>query len=361
MLHMVSARLPASIMAALLWICALTGAHGSQDLTEPRLTLRRSRLWHAMTESADDSAGWPCDTVHTLLYMPSDWERAWAAQADTLFQANRLCARMQEEGNKSATWLHQVQEHLPGAGKGYNTPPTSAIFSYFDRVCTTASGQQVPIRQYVEPLVGHMRHPYGLPECVPSGQTRVDVQSRDYILFGGASASTLARLYPGRKYLFDAGTRNYASSLDYLFNTYAAMGIQFDQIFAWEMKPFNHIEYWAGVPDDAVPRLHLYNTPVNATPGSKMNPLRIIRQLYRPGDLIVFKLDIDDDLVETSLVDQIAADSDLESMISEMFFEKHYHAKEMESYFKVPATKYPAALNKLAQLRRLGLHIHYWP
>ena len=215
--------------------------------------------------------------------------------------------------------------------------------------------------QYVEPLVGHMRHTHAVAPCVPAGQASAHVESREYINFGGANVSTLARLYPGRKFLLDASTHHYASGLGFLVNQYASMGIQFDEIYAWEQHPYNHSEYWKSVPAHVVPRLHLYNAPVDATPGSKMNPLTLMRNVYQPGDFVAFKLDIDADAIETSLVDQIEADTTLTSMIAEMFFEKHYHAKEMEPNFGAPDTKYPTALRQLARLRRQGLHIHYWP
>ena len=68
---------------------------------------------------------------------------------------------------------------------------------------------------------------------------------------------------------------------------------QLDQIVAGPAKPLG---------DDVVRRLHFYNAPVTPQTGSAMNPVDWIRDLYQSGDYIVFKLDIDNDVMEGELV-----------------------------------------------------------
>ena len=36
--------------------------------------------------------------------------------------------------------------------------------------------------------------------------------------------------------------------------------------------------------------LHLYNVPSSVDPASEANPLRMVKTLYQPGDLIVIKV-----------------------------------------------------------------------
>ena len=48
-------------------------------------------------------------------------------------------------------------------------------------------------------------------------------------------------------------------------------------------------------------------------------------------------------------------------MFAEMFFEKHYSAADMNKYFGMPETKYPAALRLMHELRAKGVRVHYWP
>jgi hypothetical protein len=180
------------------------------------------------------------------------------------------------------------------------------------------------------------------------------------MLLGDDHAAVRAR-HPGRAILIDAGTNKYASSLGYFVPTYAAAGIHFDAIYAWEATPANASQYWASVPADVMPRLHFYNAPVTPQPGSAMNPVDWIRDMYQPGDYIVFKLDIDNDAVESELIRQVLDLEGAEDIIAEMFFEKHYSAADMKPHFGLPKTPYPAALRLMHELRVKGVRVHYWP
>jgi len=52
----------------------------------------------------------------------------------------------------------------------------------------------------------------------------------------------------------------------------------------------------------------------------------------RPGDFVAFKLDIDTEAIEQSLMKQIADDDALFGMISEMFFEQHHNGTEVSAW-----------------------------
>ena len=52
----------------------------------------------------------------------------------------------------------------------------------------------------------------------------------------------------------------------------------------------------------------------------------------RPGDFVAFKLDIDTEAIEQSLMKQIADDDALFGMISEMFFEQHHNGTEVSAF-----------------------------
>ena len=82
--------------------------------------------------------------------------------------------------------------------------------------------------------------------------------------------------------------------------------------------------YWEGVPDIYKSRLHYYNEPITSAITAPDHPISIIRTIYRPGDFIALKLDIDNSSLETAFVDAIANDEDLLRSIGEMFFEQHY-------------------------------------
>lgn len=112
---------------------------------------------------------------------------------------------------------------------------------------------------------------------------------------------------------------------------YAASGVQFDGIFAWygvgtsgihnswrtfapwvciafffflvqnhqhqqqhrEAAGVDHQKYWSEVPAHVAPKLRFYNTPVQEDVMAPGQPLNILYQVYKPGDFVVFKLDID--------------------------------------------------------------------
>ena len=45
-------------------------------------------------------------------------------------------------------------------------------------------------------------------------------------------------------------------------------------------------------------KLHYYNVPCDTDPESPFNPLNIIKSIYKPGDFVVLKLDIDNEPIE---------------------------------------------------------------
>ena len=47
--------------------------------------------------------------------------------------------------------------------------------------------------------------------------------------------------------------------------------------------------------------MHYYNVPCDVEPDSPFNPLKIIKAIYRPGDFVAIKLDIDTEDVEQVL------------------------------------------------------------
>ncbi len=83
-------------------------------------------------------------------------------------------------------------------------------------------------------------------------------------------------------------------------------------------------DYWAKVPDQYKGRVHFYNTAYVANKTSASHPLNIMRGIYKSGDMIVVKLDIDNAPLEISIIEDIENDPALVDMIAEMYFEMHY-------------------------------------
>lgn len=315
----------------------------------------------AVTVGAEQSA---VVTYKLLEYVPSAWENEWVANVDAIHARDAICSAMLQSPNDSSDWLAGVKACEQFADCSAYLP--RRVFSKFVRECTLSNSdgrtrRPMTVTEYIEPLVGHMRHPYALARCLPKGFQDVDIQDRSYLMLLGDDARAVRARYPGRAILFDAGTSTFASSLGYLLPAYSAAGIEFDAIYAWEADAADPIEYWASVPDSIKQRLHFYNAPVTPTAGSPMNPVDWIKKIYRPGDFIVFKLDIDDDDVESVLIQQVLELDDAGDIIAEMFFEKHYTATDMLPAFGETSTDYPAAVRLLQALRMKGLRVHYWP
>lgn len=91
----------------------------------------------------------------------------------------------------------------------------------------------------------------------------------------------------GKKYLLDLGTADFESSLGWFLQNYGAWGVQFDEIWAWEVETMPAREYWAHVPSETLPHLHFYNIPVTVDATHPDNPINIIRSIYKPGDFVV--------------------------------------------------------------------------
>jgi hypothetical protein len=304
----------------------------------------------------------PRVTCRLRAYVPSEWEDSWISNVDDIAARSAVCPTIRLSTDLVDEWLTGIKTC---AGTGCD----KRVFSKFVRECKSTMdeakvgrGNNVQvIEEYIEPLVGHMRHPHGLAACTPSTAKAVSVQDRSYLmLLGDDTASVLAR-HSGRAILLDAGTNRYRTSLAYFVSAYAARGIHFDAIYAWEAKPMAAAEYWASVPNDIKPRLHFYNAPVTPEPGSAMNPVEWIKHLHRPGDFIVFKLDVDNDGVESALAQQVLQMEDAGELIAEMFFEKHYGDADMKPYFGMPKTTYPEAIKFMHELRMKGVRVHYWP
>ena len=82
--------------------------------------------------------------------------------------------------------------------------------------------------------------------------------------------------------------------------------------------------YWDEVPDIYKSRVHYYNTPITEDIAHADHPLSVIRDIYRPGDFIALKLDIDNSPLETAIIEAIGNDPHLVQSIGEMFYEEHY-------------------------------------
>ncbi|KAI8100260.1 hypothetical protein M9435_006745 [Picochlorum sp. BPE23] len=211
-------------------------------------------------------------SLEFVKYIPSELEQDWWHQRQ-IYQANpsRICQDLDKYSDKVSRWISSTQD---------NDIPDQSVFSKLQY--RKNNGEKV--LRMIEPLVGHFRHPFALQHCKPAAKPAVDAQDRSYIAFGGLQELD-KNVYPGKKYLFDLGTADFATSIGYFISTYHSLGIDFDRIWAWEAGP--KPDYWKSVPDEVQGRLHFYNYPISSDTQSPSHPLEILKSIYMPGDYIV--------------------------------------------------------------------------
>jgi hypothetical protein len=201
-----------------------------------------------------------------------------------MFEADpsKICQALEEQADALSLWVTITgSKSEPNPLFRPDNATKDAIFSKLLYVTQQSNKKHVRV---IEPLVGHMRHPYALPHCKPDKINAVHVQDRSYIAFAGMK-SWEQDLFPGKKYLFDLGTADFETSLAYIIAQYEELGIHFDRIWAWEVvaRP----EYWDTVRDDVQWKLHFYNKPVSSDVKSSSHPLQILKSIYQPGDFAV--------------------------------------------------------------------------
>ena len=60
----------------------------------------------------------------------------------------------------------------------------------------------------------------------------------------------------------------------------------------WEVRP-HAATFMQTVPADLKDRVHFFHRPISSEANHTDNPVRFVKQLYTPGDFVVFKLDVD--------------------------------------------------------------------
>lgn len=223
------------------------------------------------------------DVLKFIEYIPSVLEEEWFDNRNAFeSDPSKICEGLEEHAGALSVWASTT-----GRKSGPRTiflPDNTTKDDVFSKLVYITEQNSKKHVRVMEPLVGHLRHPYALPHCKPEKAIAVNVQDRSYIAFAGMS-SWEPNLYPGKKYLFDLGTADYETSLAYIIAQYENLGIYFDRIWAWEVtaKP----KYWDTVTDIVQGKLHFYNKPVSSDVKSPAHPLQILKSIYQAGDFVV--------------------------------------------------------------------------
>ena len=182
-----------------------------------------------------------------------------------------------------------------------------------------------------------------------------------------AAAAAPAGEAPPRALYFDAGASFWGDGfgLKQVLAHYAAMGLPFDEVFAWESsRSYNGGDFFADAPLRTQHATHYVNMPVVTAPGDRNNPLSAIALVARPQDYVVFKLDVDNSAVELALTEQLISNVTLLALVDEFFFEDHVDVREMHTFwseFIGSGRTLRDSYELFGRLRAAGVRAHSYP
>eukprot|EP00667_Euglena_gracilis_P018641 EG_transcript_19844 len=290
-------------------------------------------------------------------YVASPVEQFWVANiAKWPSKRHRWpkgCAAWKEHKPLFDVWLAQLAEH-----QTRSAPLNETVFSYHTINCPGAPTR----KSYLEPLAVSLRHPY-----FPCADPKAQFFDTSFLAFPFAAdvPHTHAYFFDVGSTYFDTGIRGSLDSLAWFMGSYAQRGFHFAHIYAWEIKQIDHTAYWQRVPNAFKPRMHFFNTAASANETSGMNPLRIVEWVAKPEDYVVFKLDIDNNEVEVSLILQLLHSPKLIRLVDEVFWENHvrYSPSMWRGWGDLqnltgPCTTLAGSYRCFQQMRQVGIRAH---
>ncbi|CAF1357970.1 unnamed protein product [Didymodactylos carnosus] len=254
--------------------------------------------------------------------------------------------------------------------------------------------------QLIEPLVGLLRDPLTIcarlnaslvpPELYLDGME--SIQSRRFLLMSPSAptvinpligvadpemvfrpwefydADYISNLAISKTILFDLGSSYFASwksntaagSTKWFYEYLKHRSIKPDRIIAFEQAALITQTAWEQLPDDVFPIYTLINVGCSSQ-NNKFNPWKTLLAIAKPQDYVIIKLDIDTSSIELPLVEQIIRNTNISSLIDEMFFEHHVTVNEMKGSWGEPPGTLKDSYRNFTLLRRKGIRMHSWP
>lgn len=321
---------------------------------------------------------WPKKAIRTKTYHSSKWEQLWLDNIEE-WQNHQICQALSKQKEQihafmkdtcSATtnteWcliddsVHQVWYNTKNGQSTLQkpfsvtlvtplkkmTPQDDSIWSYFE----LPDGK----REYIEPLVSHLRHP--LARCLFGNTFLVD---RSYVLPGNPGSS--------KTFLFDAGASHWSQgaggpSLSYFTSVWKRYGFDWSHIEGWEGGT-TVAKFEATVPQEWRSRTHFHKDWISTSPDKQPFVPDVIRSTASKEDYVVFKLDIDSKAVETAIVDYLLTHTEALEYIDEFVWEHH-----VDNYIMAPNWGNTQDMTKsiadsyqyFLKLRKLGVRAHSW-
>ena len=329
-----------------------------------------------------------CNVIKT--YIPSTYELEQIEKAkyfDAIADVNVRTAEILQfvssasDMNDSFIWLEQVKRHSQNIPLTYNDlDMDSRYLSRFNMTRKCLDGSSSSWYEWIEPLTLHARNPFSLlghthfnraalASSFPKFSERIlrtSLMSNDHVLVARPSD----KFTSPSKFLFDAGTSTFQSSLWWFTCIYLQQNISFDQVFGWEYTLLEPSAFWDEVPGAMREKYHFYNTKMSSDMHHGNSPLRMIKAVSTENDFVSFKLDIDTPEVEIPTVLSILNDKRLHALIDEFFFEFHFRCEllmdmgwdySMPEMYQGLVLKRWDAMILFQKLRLYGIRSHFWP
>ena len=139
----------------------------------------------------------------------------------------------------------------------------------------------------------------------------------------------------------------------------APLGLRPDIVVAWEASRTANV-FFQGMPDWLRKVTTFNGRPANVNPGHADNPIERLRATARPEDFVVFKLDIDNNGLEKTMVTQLLEDPTLGGLVDYFFWEHHHGMHEMGQYWGGGEDTTEQSFHLFRRLREAGLLAHVW-
>jgi len=310
------------------------------------------------------------------------------------------------EMSSSIRWLLRVKKHMTSHEHRHSHEKRHLdidfqYLSYFNitETCADLIHSRSWI-EWIEPLTVHARNPFSYGHILEEYNARVAKYNRENIkkelglgseidiLLGTNQYNTdylltqlgehvhhyrLAEdgitIVPTKKYMFDAGTSRFDSSLWFFTCSYSQVSIEFDRLFGWEVTLLEPTDFWEKVPPRWKEKYDFYNFPISADITSKANPFHLMRSLgIVEDDFVAFKLDIDTPDIEVKIALELLDNPSFAGIVDEFFFELHFRCElMMKCCFGDPPELFHGltllrsnVLEFFRKLREKGVRSHFW-
>lgn len=216
---------------------------------------------------------------------------------------------------------------------------------------------------FVEPLVGHLRHP-----GFTIKKDDAFLGHRSFIIVDKWSAHNVGRPSAPcdgtRSVVLDAGASTFLpvdwSSQSYLDSIASCMCTPMTDYYGWEANTMKPDDFFNQIPGSMTPKYRFYNVPCSAADESWRNPLNIVLKELHEQDLVIFKLDIDAPIVEGPLAQKIIDTPEVAHLVDEFIFEHHVKMGRMQNWWGGSNIVPSISIKLFQDMRHLGIRAHSW-